>query len=107
MINDYTLSVYFLSRCSVCQDLKDYILANNISCEMIDCTGESTECDKIEEITSCSMYPIVKLQSLAGDTKFICLSARYDDLNSKNNNIIKKLTVGEIINYLKNEKIKR
>lgn len=58
------LKVYSLADCDKCKNVIQFLDSNAIQYTKVECYGDSEECDKMEDLTNFSRYPVIKLITL-------------------------------------------
>ena len=55
------LKVYSLADCDKCKSVIQFLDSKDIQYSKVECYGDSEECDKMEDLTNFSRYPVIKL----------------------------------------------
>ena len=57
------LKVYSLADCDKCKNVIQFLDSKAIQYTKVECYGDSEECDKMEDLTNFSRYPVIKLST--------------------------------------------
>jgi glutaredoxin len=79
------LTIYTLEGCSFCERLRNELTHNYIQFNEVNCSGESSECTKLENITNCVLFPMMILESYPDKKIILCLANESSQLNSIKN----------------------
>lgn len=57
------VTVYSLMDCDKCKDVLEFLDKNGVLYTKIECYGDNSECDNMEDLTNFSRYPVIKFLS--------------------------------------------
>jgi arsenate reductase-like glutaredoxin family protein len=84
------VTVYSLKDCNKCRSLLSSLNTNNIQYEIIECYGDSAECDRMEDITDCYNYPVIKIEVSENKEVYLAVDGK---LENKSNILPDKSTM--------------
>ncbi len=71
--------VYSLKNCNKCRNLLSSLNSNDIQYEIIECHGDNTDCDRMEDITDCYNYPVVKIEVSEHRTVYLAVDGKSEN----------------------------
>lgn len=70
------LTVYSLADCSKCKYVIEFLDGKNLYYKKIECYGDSIDCDKMEDLTNFSRYPVIMLTTKDDKELYLGYSGR-------------------------------
>lgn len=99
------ITIYSLDGCSSCESLRSKLKESFIAFTDIKCNGDVSICDKIESITNCETYPIIKIEKDYSESLILCIAKDQNQLGStqrhKNNVIFYVHSINNMLDAIK------